>query len=798
MFRNYLKIAFRVLFRQRTYALINITGLTIGIASFILILLYIQYESGFDKHIPDIDNLYRCVEIQHAQGVGDQHVAVTMGPLGKALVNDFPEITKQVRMMNWGRNSINYNGQQYNQDNVVYADPTVFELFNIRLIKGDTATALDDVRSIVVSEKVAEKIFGSVEEAIGKTVLFNGKEGYVVIGVMENQPLQAHFRIEMLISFITADKQFDWLKGWGSNSMATYVKVREGTDIAALEEKFPEFILKYVEPENESWVWQLYLQPVKDIHLKSGHIKFQVANFNQGNINMVYVFGIIALLIILVASINFINLAIARSVKRAKEVGMRKVLGANHWNLMYQFLGESFVITFISIALSLIIIEFLLPSYNRILGTNFRIDFLHNGLFNIGLIAILLVVSLLAGSYPAFYLSRFRPIRVLKSNMKSQKGGSGYLSKGLVTLQFVFSIGMLFSIGLVYSQFHFIMNKDLGLNYNRVISVPLYNHNSEEDVQRIRDSFQSVPGVADIAHVSFANGVSGSQSTLNIDDSANTRITCRIGYVDYNFFPMMDIPIVEGRNFSKDFALDEDEAVILNQAAVNFLGWEQPIGKVFQPIMDTVHKRRVIGVIRDYHYYSLHSKIEPAAYMIRPSGSYSLAIKLNPGNEKETVKTLENKWAELFPGVPFEYEYATDYIKKMYRDEENTLTLFTFFTILSILISCLGLYGLTALMTERRTKEIGVRKVFGGSVGRILVLLVKDYLRLILVAAVIALPLGWYLMDNALENFAYRINIAWFYFLIPVIVVGIFAFLTTAYHAVRAANMNPVKAIRYE
>ncbi|MBN2174579.1 MAG: ABC transporter permease [Bacteroidales bacterium] len=798
MFNNYLKIAFRVLFRERTYALINIIGLMVGIASFVLILLYIQYELAFDKHIPDINNLYRCVEIQHAQGVGDQHVAVTMGPLGKALVNDFPEITKQVRIMNWGRNSIVYDNKQFNEDNVAFADPSIFELFDIRLVKGDTSTALTEVKSLVVSKKVAEKIFGSEDDAMGKTVLFNGQEGYLIKGVMEDQPLQAHFRLEILISFSTADDRYEWLKYWGNNSMATYVKIKVGTDIAELEKKFPDFVLKHVEPEDESWVWQLYLQPVKDIHLKSGHIKFQVANYNQGNINMVYVFGIIAFLIILVASINFINLAIARSVKRAKEVGMRKVLGANHWNLMYQFLGESFIITLISIALSLILIELLLPVYNRILGTDFFIDFTHNGIFNYGLIVILVFVSLLAGSYPAFFLSRFRPIRVLKNNLKNEKGGSGYLSKGLVTLQFVFSIGMLFSIVVVYQQFSFLNNKDLGLNYESVVSVPLFNHNSEEEVQRIENSFGSVPGVAEISHVSFINGVSGSQSSLNVDDSAQTRITCRIGYVDYNYFPMMGIPVVEGRNFSSEYSLDEEEAVILNQAAVDYLGWENPIGKTFQPIMDTVHKRKVIGVIHDYHYYSLHSKIEPAAYIIRYENSYTLAIKLNPGNQQETIQQLEDKWAELFPGVPFEYQFATDYVKNQYRDESNTLTLFTYFTLLSVLISCLGLYGLTSLMTQRKTREIGVRKVFGGSVINIILLLLKGYARLILIASIVALPLGAYLMTRTLNNFAYRIDMSWYFFILPVILVGIFAILTTAYHAIKAANMNPVDAIRYE
>jgi putative ABC transport system permease protein len=283
-----------------------------------------------------------------------------------------------------------------------------------------------------------------------------------------------------------------------------------------------------------------------------------------------------------------------------------------------------------------------------------------------------------------------------------------------------------------------------------------------------------------------------------VDDSSKTRIACRIGYVDYNFFQMMDIPIVEGRNFSKDYALDEQEAVILNQAAVDFLGWDNPIGKTFLPIMDTVHKRRVIGIIKDYHYYSLHSRIEPAAYIIRPENAYTLALKLDPGNKNETVQSLEEKWNDLFPGVPFEYQYAKDYIQNMYRDESNTLKLFTYFTLLSILISCLGLYGLTALMTERRTKEIGVRKVFGGSVMQVMVLLVKGYLKLVIIASIVALPIGWYIMSEALDEFAYSINISWYFFIIPVLIVSVFAFLTTFYHAIKAASMNPVDAIRYE
>jgi putative ABC transport system permease protein len=797
MFVNYIKIAFRVLIRQRTYALINITGLMVGIASFVMIMLYIRYERGFDQQIPEIENLYRCVEVQHPQGVSDQHVAVTMGPLGEALMNDFPEITDQVRLMNWGKNSVVYDGRQFNQDGVVYADPSVFKLFNVKLLAGDTALVLSEPKSMVISKKSAEKIFGTADSALGKVVLFNGDEGFKISGVMEDIPKQSHFRMELLISFVTAEQQYEWMKGWGNNSMATYVKLNPGADVKNLEAKFPEFVKKHSADDDESWIWELYLQPVKDIHLKSGHIKFQVANDDQGDIRMIGVFWVIGILIILIASINFINLAIARSVKRAKEVGMRKVLGANHWNLMYQFLGESFIITLISIILSLILIEFLLPPYNRMLGTDFRIDLTGNPIFNAGLFIILAFVTLLSGSYPAFYLSRFRPMRVLKNSIDKVSGGSGFLSKGLVTLQFIFSIGMLFSIGVVYMQFRYIMNKDLGLNYDQVISIELYNHNSREEVQRIKNSFSSEPVVKEIAQVSGVNGVSGSQGSISVDDSAQTKITVRHGFVDYNYFPMMEIPIIKGRNFSRDFATDEKEALILNQAAIDYLGWDDPIGKSFKPFMDTNY-RKVIGVISDYHYYSLRSKIEPAVYIINPNRSNTLCLKLSGHNVQETIQNLENKWSGLFPGVPFEYRFAENDIQELYRNERNTLTLFTYFTILSILISCLGLYGLTALSTERRTKEIGIRKVFGSSVGDIVIQLIKGYMILVFIAGVVALPVSWYFISSALDKFAYSITITWIYFVVPVLMVGLFAVFTTIYHTLRAATMNPVKAIRYE
>lgn len=797
MIYNYIKIGIRNLLQQKSYSIINIVGLSIGIAAFLLIAMHIQYELGYNKHIPENNQLYRCVEIQQASGVGEQHVAVTMGPLGEALVNDFPEVEKAVRMLYWGARPITYENQFFDQNFVVFVDPEVFDLFGIKLIAGDTATALKELNSFVVSEKLANKLFGSVDEAVGKIVQINSKP-FTVTGVMENQPETSSFRMEALVPFEYMESRFTWLTGWNNNSIDTYIKLKEGTDVDVLNAKFPEFISQRMGTENSDWQWKLYLQSVNDIHLKSGHIKFQVMNHNQGNINMIYVFSIIAALIILLACINFVNLAIAQSVKRSREVGMRKVMGADRLNLMYQFLGESFIITLVSVILAVVLVGFLLPYFNDIIGNQLTISFLSNRLFNIGLVLIFVVVSFVAGSYPAFYLSRFNPITVLKSGTISEGSSSGWLTKSLVVFQFVISIGMIFSIAVTYDQFNYALNRDMGINYTDVLSVNLYDENDLENVQFLKNEFNKNPNVVDVSFVSGINGVAGSQSTIRVDDTTDTEITVRFGFIDYNFFEMMEVPFIAGRNFNKDFALDESEAVILNRAAIEYLGWEDPIGKTFRPIGDTIHSRKVIGVIEDYNYYSIHSKIEPAVYMINPERSYILALKINNNNQQETIAYLEETWNSHFPGIPFKYTMAKDRIADEYKGEESTFKLFGFFTILSLVISCLGLYGLTALMIERKYREIGIRKVFGGSVMQIITYLIKNFLKLVLIAGIIAMPIGWYLIREALDTFAYHINITWIYFFESLSLALLVALLTIIYHAYRAANSNPVQTLRYE
>ncbi len=797
MIISYIKLGIRNLLHQKSYSIINIVGLSIGIAAFILIFLHIQYELGFNSHFPKSDQLYRCVEIQQAPGVGEQHVAVTMGPLGVALAKDFPEIEKALRMLYWGPQPVQYKDQFFNQNFIVFTEDEIFDLFGVNLIVGDTSTALKEINSFIVSEKVALKMFGSVDSAMGELIKI-GSKSFVVTGVMENQPEQSSFRIEVLIPFEHMETKYSWLKGWNSNSIDTYVRLNETTNLAALTEKFPAFITEHINPEDPEEQFKLYLQPVGDIHLQSGHIKFQVMNYKQGSLSMVYVFSIIAALIILLACVNFVNLSIAQSVKRSKEVSMRKVMGANRLSLINQFLGESFIITSVSVILAILLAYSILPYFNDVLGSSFSLDFLNNWIFTMGIIVVLILVSLVAGFYPALYLSRLNPIHVLKSGMDVKGSSSEWLTKALVIFQFVISIGMIFSIAVIYNQFNYALNKDMGINYTNVLSVNLYDKNDDVNVAYLRNEFLINPNIQDVSFVSEFNGVAGSQSSIQVDDTTETTITVRFGYVDYNFFEMMDIPIIAGRNFDKEYALDDSVSVILNRAAVDFLGWKDPIDKQFMPMMDTVTKMKVIGVIEDYNYYSIHSKIEPAMYMITPKYSRVLAVKINAANQKETIEYLEEIWDKQFPGIPFSYQMAEDRLREEYSTEESAFKIFTLFTLLSLVISCLGLYGLTALIVERKNREIGIRKVFGSSVMQIIKLLIRNFIGMILVAGLLATPIAWYAMNEALNSFAYHIDISWVYFVGSILVAVIVALITIIYHALKAATSNPVDVLRYE
>jgi len=483
MFRSYIKIAIRNLLKQWSYTIINVFGLMVGIAAFLLIALFIQYHLSFDKHIPEADRLFRVVQVQQAQGVGEQHVAVNMAPLSEAALNDIPEVTDAVRVMSWGSQNFRVGDQYYSQPNVAWTDPSVFRLFGIRLLEGDTASALSEIRTVVLSETTAVKFFGSIDDAMGQLVEYNNEEGYMVTGVMEDQPRTAHMWMDALISFETALNSFPWLDSWGSNSMSVYVKLQQGADYKLVSEKLTSMLDNFFEPETYFRPQVMYLQPVPKVHLFSNHIKFQV-NYQMGNSRLVLVFMVVAVLIIVIACINFINLAIARSVKRAKEVGMRKVLGANRQNLIYQFLGESMLITLAAILLSLVLVELALPEFNRMLETELSAHFLQNPLFNTGLLVIWILVSLFSGVYPAFFMSRYKAIEVLKGAGGQQARAKGWLGKSLVVFQFSIAIVLIFVVLVTNRQMDYVLNKNLGYNYENVLGVYLQGGHASQKAER--------------------------------------------------------------------------------------------------------------------------------------------------------------------------------------------------------------------------------------------------------------------------------------------------------------------------
>ncbi len=528
----------------------------------------------------------------------------------------------------------------------------------------------------------------------------------------------------------------------------------------------------------------------------------------MGDIQIIYIFSLIAFLILFIACINFINIAISRSIKRAKEVGMRKIIGANRLSLIYQFNSESVIITILSIILSLGLVELLLPMFNKLLNTELFINFIHNNLFNIGLVGIFILVSLITGLYPAYYLSRFKPIVVLKGAKGSVKGKSGLLTKILVAIQFTITITLIFSILVIQKQINYTQKKDLGYNYENVMEIPFFNPTDNEKADIIRAELLKNPDIVGVSAAASVTGTSGSQSFRATSDSIPQQLMYRICGVDPEFFDLMQIPIVEGRDFSRDYAFDMNgSSVILNEIAVKELGWDNPIGRQFEG--DSTDLRTVIGVVSDYHYYSLRTKIEPAFFTVDRSNNRSIIVKFaNPQEnlskaekqefQNKNVQFVEETWRNFFPDATFDYTFVEQRLVDLYENERNSLSIFTYFAILSILISCLGLYGLISFVVEQRTNEIGVRKVMGGSVIQIVGLLIKDFIKLIIIAGIVAAPVAIYLSDSFLQTFVYRVSMPYAYLIIAIVIALVIAILTISFHAIKSANSNPVDALRYE
>ena len=798
MIKNYISVAIRNIVRRKSFSILNILGLTIGIISFMIILLFIQYELSFNKHIENYENKYRVVEIQSEPGVGEQHVAVTMGPLAEALQREYPEIENTLRIMRGPTTTIHHKNKSFNESYLAFADSTVFDMLSVDLIHGDKNTALQKINSIVLSEKTAKKYFGETSKAMGKMLKLRS-ESFMVGGVMKNYPETSSVYFEALIPFQFIEQRFEWTKSWGSNSLDTYIQLSRGVNKNELEAKFPDFQEKYM---SENWhnPPELYIQPVKDIHLKSNHIKFQTYNHKQGDINQVYIFSIIAVLILLVACINYINLATSMALKRYKEVGVRKVIGASKPTLIFQFIGESLAITIASAVIALGGIALLLPLVNQILGIPLEMDF-SNSLFTTGLIITVLVTGIISGIYPALYMSGFKP-SVIFSGLRSSKGkdNSGFLRKALVVIQFAVSVVIIIATLVALSQVHYFQNKEKGYKDEAVYSIPLRFSDDQkpQNIELLKNKFSQHPNIKAISATASSKGVSGSQGGIYLADSSEAKLMVRFGYFDPQYLSLMDIPIVEGRNFSDEHSTDKHHAIILNEIAVKELGWENPIGKQIRPRGHDSINATVIGVISDYNYYSLRHPIEPAAYYYAPEEFNNINLKLNAVDMNKTVKDVEATWNKLFPSVPFEGFFMDDRYKSLYAKEMNTTKIFGIFAMLCIFISCLGLFGLVSFVINQKTKEIAIRKVFGSNIRQIVKIISKEFIVLIVIASIIGIPIAYFYMDKWLNNFAYKISLSWYYFVIATLVAILIAFSTIIYKTVSAANANPASSLRDE
>ncbi len=803
MFQNYLLTALRNIIRQKGYALINIAGLAIGLVSCLLILLFIQDELSYDRFHGNGSNIYRMAyEYTSPNGEKFSH---GIGPykLAPILQAEYPDIKSMIRITETYTTPVRFGDIEFIEENVAIADSNIFDVFSFEFIQGDPATALDEPATAVISDVMAERYFGQ-EDPLDKSFTLpvpGGEAEARITGVFKEMPKNSHFHFDMLVSMGTARYIFNdrMLYNWGEGSVFNYLLLADGYAYKDLEKQFPDFIEKHYDEGSSEHV-RYWLQPLFDIHLNSD---LRSEYEQNGDITNVYVFSIIALFILLIASINYMNLATARSTRRAREVGMRKVIGGQKKQLVYQFLGESVVLSFIAMWIAIVLAQFLLPVFNSLAGKELEITILNNWKVLTGLFLATMLIGVLAGSYPAFFLSSFKPIRVLGGKLSSGKGTIG-LRKVLVILQFSISIGMIISTLVIYSQWHFLSNKKLGINPENVVVIPRPGTN---DYLKYKEEILRNPRVISVTAsnkkptTSLSSNLGYRAEGMSEEDEPSIKIVT----VDFGFFETLDNKIVRGRSFNKDYASDSISTFILNETAVRDIGWEDPIGKWFEtstidPKTNNWKQRRgiVVGVAEDFNFESLHNSIQPVCYFVDQFWSNWISVRISADDMPGTLSFLEEEYNKLGEEYNWEYSFYDEDIAALYRKEREFFRLIIIFSLLAIFIACLGVLGLASFTAEQRTREIGIRKTMGASVNRIIFLITNEFLMLVLVSNVIAIPPALILMRKWLMDFPYKIELSALYFILAALIALMIALITVSFQAIRAATRNPAVSLRYE
>ena len=808
LFKNYVKVAVRNLARDKGQAFINLFGLAVGMTCCILIFLYIQDELSYDRYPDKAGQTYRLALEAQTPDRGVINTARTPPPWAPALAKEFPEVESTVRiktpLVSWNVGYI-AGEKRFHEKGFYFADPSVFDVFSFKLVKGDPNTALKDPRTLVMTETAARKYFGDADP-IGKTIRVDNTYDFRVTGVMQDVPRNSHITFDILASFESLNVLPIYVQGARYDSFQatglfpdvyTYLRLQKGYSPSAFEKKMPDFLRKYVGGQIAQFRIQMrpFLQPLTRIHLHSNLDAEMKAN---SNVSYIYIFSAIAAFVLLIACINFMNLATARSAGRAQEVGLRKVVGAYRGQLVQQFLGETLFLSGLALALALLFTSLLLRVFNNLSGKKLSLMLAAGWGIPI-MIGLTVLVGLIAGSYPAFFLSAFRPANVLKGSLKSSQG-SALFRRVLVVFQFAVSIVFMIGTGLVYRQLDYIQNKPLGFDKENVVVLPLGDPRARVVYQSFKDRVLQSPDVVAVAGVSDLPGGLTNIAFVRPEGAApGEQVTMEAVFVDHDFIKALGIELAAGRNFSRDFPTDTLQAFILNETAVKLLGWEaKPIDR--QISLGNLNGR-VIGVVKDFHLKSLHNRIGAVFLHLPPQTPdplHYLAVKIRPGSSGRTLKFIEEKWREVYPQDPFIYSFLKDDFDGLYRTEQRRGGIFLAFSVLTILIACLGLLGLASFTAEQRNKEIGIRKVLGASVPTLVRLLSKEFVQLVLLANLAAWPIAYFAMRGWLRNFAYRVSIGWGIFFAAAISAVAIALLTVSYQAVKAALANPIDAIHRE
>jgi putative ABC transport system permease protein len=811
MIKNYLRSALRNITKHPFISFINIFGLTVGLTCCLLILAYIINERSYDKFNKNANDIYRVTRIFYSgPNVESLHLSSIAPPFGPLLQSAFPDIEKITRTLPNGTTALKYRDKLFNEKNAFYADQNFFSFFNTPLIRGNQQKALLEPYSIMLTEEMAKKYFGD-ENPIDKIILLdNNKHGFKVTGIFKAFPTNSHMHPDILMSFNTlkdtaiyGEKQLQ--TNYGNNAFYTYLLFPKGYNVARVESQLPDFLDKYVHlqgmPGNikTHQATKLTIQKLTDIHLTS-HLDDEIEE--NGDINRVYIFSAIALFILLIACINYMNLSTARSALRAKEIGIRKVIGAQRKEIIRQFLSESILITWMALILAAGLTALLLPLVNKLSNQALSITSLLHFPILLSVIALPFIIGLISGLYPALFMSSFVPVKVLKGMLKVRSGNISF-RKVLVVIQFSISIILIVATTVVYQQLRYIQNKALGFNKDHIVTMG-YVGSLTKQYDAFKADLLKNTAIKAIGRSSRipSGRLLDEQNASILEGGSLQPIKVDLKYIttDYGFVSVYGMQMAAGRNFSKDFSTDTNNYVI-NEAAVMALGWKTPQNALAKDMSYGGIKGKIIGVVKDFHFESLHQKIIPLLFQlpsVRNSFYNRISIKIDGNNVKSAINTIEDTWHKYLPETPFDFTFLDDKFAQLYNSEQQHGSLFTIFSCIAIFIACLGLFGLSAFTITQRVKEIGVRKVLGASVPQIVTELSKDFLKLVLIASVIALPLAWVFMSKWLLDFAFRVNISWWVLVLAGVIALIIAFVTISFQSIKAALANPVKSLRSE